>query len=837
MDSKQDLAKYVTEHIDSAIEKEDIKIYYQPIIRALTGEVCGKEALARWDDPEHGLMEPKDFIPVLEENKLIHKLDSFVIKKICGHYNHCENRKDPLIPISFNLSWLDFELCDVLSVINTEVEKNRVPREMIRIEINENLIVHDRELIGRKIKELSEEGYDIIMDDYGSGHSSLNILKSFIFDELKVDMRILWGEDERSKKLIEYLVSMAKSVGVKTVAESVETKEQVEFLTNIGCEKLQGFYFGKPMFYWDLVPYLREKGMSVEPVSLQSYYDRIVQTDIREKQSSSYAIVEFEEERSHYLYLNEEYSENVKSIGITDLIMLESLCNDTESSLNSKFRQMIKRSKERKTEQVMNFVRNGNYCIVKFSFLAGTKRRDAYEVELVNLSRDSRVNHLKKINDALEGVYSVFDRVVQYDLTKDRVSVLHRDTGYTEKYDSNSFSDNINRYINNEIYADDRERYRQFADMKNVEERISKSGRSYIAGCFRFKSQSGNYVWREQYIILSRGNEEERKLLFCTKEVDEKQLALILELSSFIYGESDGKKSGKQLEISDSLLWKTTVETCPVGVFWKDMNRRFLGVNKAFLEYYGFESEDQVLGKTDEEMNWHVDPVPFMEAEKAVLNNGAVIRDSVGKCLARGENRDILVNKTPIYKDGRIVGLLGYFRDITERTNQFDQLKTASMIDEVTGVLNIKGLMDAVIRYANAYQDNKKDFAMAVFHIDQYRAIKDEYGAEHSNKVMMAVAEKLRKRVGSTAVLGRPDADVFLVIRQVESREEGPSFMQTISNDISSVRMVDNIPCTLYSSAGYASYSESGSQEALYSAAMKRMNDQMERMRRFTGGF
>ncbi|MCR4589928.1 MAG: EAL domain-containing protein [Lachnospiraceae bacterium] len=828
------LAKYVTEHIDSAIENEDIKIYYQPIIRTLTGEVCGKEALARWDDPELGLLEPKDFIPVLEENKLIHKLDCFVISKICSHYDHCLGRNDPLIPISFNLSWLDFELCDIIAVLNAEVERNRMPREMIRIEVNESLIVHDRELIGQKLKELHEEGYEIVMDDFGSGHSSLNILRKYVYDELKIDMRLLWGDDDRSKKLIEQLISMAKSLGVKTNAESVETKGQRNFLTSIGCEKMQGFLFGEPMFYWDLLPCLREKGMSTEPLSLKGYYDRIGLADIMKKRNSSYAIVELAEGHSHYLYFNDEYRENIQSIGITDLTMLESLCNDNESALNLKFMQMIRRSKERETEQVMDFVWKGNYCIVKFVFLAGNRKKDAYEVELENLSRDSRVNHLQKINDALEGIYSVFDRVVQVDPVKDRVNILHKETGFAEKYDSNSFSENIGKFIKSEIYADDRERYRQFSDIRNIEERIGKSGRNYIAGCFRFKNQNGNYVWREQHIILSGGRDDERKFLFCTREVDEKQLALIMELSSFVSGKSD---SVKGMEIGDGPLWKTMVEICHVGLFWKDRDRRFLGVNKAFLDYYGFESDEEVIGKTDEEMNWHVDPEPFRIDEENVIRNGVVIKEAIGKCLARGEIRDILVNKAPVYKEGKIVGILGYFRDITERASQYGELKTVSVTDQVTGVLNVRGLMDAASGYESAYRDNRKDYAMTVFHIDQYEGIRKEYGKEHCDRVMAAVAERIKKKAGASAVIGRSAADVFLIIRQVESPEEGPSFMQSISNEISAIREVDSIPCTIYTSAGYAAYSESGSAEALYTAAMKRMNDQMERMRRFTGGF
>jgi len=838
MAEKRDLDGYVAEHIEEAIEKEEIKIYYQPIIRTLTGEVCGNEALARWDDPVYGLLEPASFIPILEERRLIHKLDLFVIKKICSHLSHCTARKDPLIPISFNLSYMDFELCDVIEALNSETEKNQVPRQMIRVEINESLVVHTKERIKEKINELHSEGYEIVMDDFGTGRSSLNILKDYKFDELKIDMRVLWGEDDRSGKLMGYLCSMAKALGIKTAAESVESREQMEFLRKIGCEKLQGFFFEKPMFYWDLLPSLREKGLKAEPLSLKTYYDLIGQSDIRERRNTSYAIVEFTDDRANFLYLNEKYYENIISLGITDLNMLEDICNDPESTLNIKFLQMIKRSKERGSEQVVDFVWRGNYCIVKFRYLSGSRNRDAYEIELENLSINSRVSHLQKINDALEGVYSVFDRVVRYDIAKDRVAVLHRDTGFTGKYDSNSFSENINKYIQNEIYPEDRERYRQFSDFTNAGDRIVSSGRSFISGCFRFKTDSGNYVWREQYIIPVRERGTGEQFLLLTKEVDEKQFALLMELSSFISpGFEGGKKVGLSSAISEDILWKNAVESCPVGIFWKDRERRFLGVNRAFLDYYGFESENEVLGKTDEDMSWHVDPVPFKTDEENIIKNGAIIKDVVGKCLAKGVNRDIIVNKAPVLQDGQIVGIIGYFRDITERSAKYDVLRDLSLTDKVTGVLNTLGIMDAVSRYEAAYVENDTDFDMSIFTINHYKDLRNEYGEGFMDSVMAAIALRIKKSVGSTAVVGRPGTDRFLIINQVERPEEGSSFLQKISRDISSIREVDGIPCTIYTSAGHAAYSECGSVEALYSAAVKRMNDQAERMRRFTGGF
>ena len=833
----KDIRQYVTEHIDEAIEKEDIKFYYQPVIRTITGDICEKEALARWDDPVYGLLLPEQFIPVLEEYKLIHKLDTFIIKKVCTHYNHCLNRNEPLIPISFNLSWLDFELCDIVGTLNDEIEKNRIPRDMIRVEINESLLSHDRDLIKNKLKIMHDLGYQIIMDDFGSGHSSINILKDYVFDELKIDMRVLWSEDDRARTIIGYLCSMTKALGIRTVAEGVENEEQVDFLFSKGCEKMQGYYFGKPMFYWDLVTHIKEKGYSTEPLNYKGYYDAISGTDLQAKAGSSFALAEFIDGDFHFLYVNEEYRKNMESMGIPDFATLENICSDPGSEVYRKFNAMLSNAKKWEEEQVSDLVWNGNYCIAKLKVISSLKDTDAVELSIENLSLNPKVNHLEKINNALNSIYSIFDRVVEVNGKKGKIRILHMETALTEKYESDSYLKNLDMYIEKEIYVEDRERYRQFADFKNILDRIGTSGRNYITGCFRFKNTKGNYVWKEQYIILAGSTGKSSKYLICTKDVDEKQFALLMQLSSLVSTGIGGAETDEKPDINDKDLWRSAIDSFDVGIFWKDMNRRFLGVNKVFLDYYGFESVNELLGKTDEDLNWHVDPVPFKSDEERVIKNGDIIRDAIGKCIAKGRNRNIIANKAPIRKDGKIVGLVGYFRDITDVTKKERSLRDTGFTDPVTGMLNTLGLMDSIIRYSEAYEDTHKDFVVIALNINQYKAIRDRYGEKYSDTLMKTIAERIKKQTGVSGVTARPIRDQFVIITQVERPEEGQVIMQALANDLRNIKEIDGVPCTVYTSAGYAAFSETGSGEALYSAAVKRMNDQMERIRRFTGGY
>ncbi|MDO4537075.1 MAG: bifunctional diguanylate cyclase/phosphodiesterase [Coriobacteriales bacterium] len=241
---------YVLSHFDEALEKGYIKVYYQPIVHVATGEVCDEEALARWDDPERGLMGPMDFIPVLEEARLIHKLDLYIVKRSCENMRRRLKRglvKD--VPaVSINLSRLDFELCDIVQEIEKILAYYDVPRGYVSIEVTESALTGNQEFLRGEIDRFRADGFEVWMDDFGSGYSSLNLLKDYTFDLIKLDMGFLrrFDENESSRILLANVIHLIKEMGIKTLVEGVETEEQLRFLQSVSCGKAQGYYFGKP---------------------------------------------------------------------------------------------------------------------------------------------------------------------------------------------------------------------------------------------------------------------------------------------------------------------------------------------------------------------------------------------------------------------------------------------------------------------------------------------------------------------------------------------------------------------------------------------------------------
>ena len=242
------LRNYIVNNIDNAIANGYIKAYYQPLISSDNCCVCGFEALARWDDPYYGLLSPAVFIGTLEDCRQIHKLDLIMIENVCKDFQNARENCIPVVPVSLNFSRLDFELCDIVQYLDECSEKYNIPRDYLDVEITESALTESRDILLDVIAKLKSRGYSIWLDDFGSGYSSLNVLKDYEFDVMKIDMHFLkgFGNNEKTYKILETVVKLSGLLGMKSLTEGIETNEQMYFMRSIGCNKLQGFLFGKP---------------------------------------------------------------------------------------------------------------------------------------------------------------------------------------------------------------------------------------------------------------------------------------------------------------------------------------------------------------------------------------------------------------------------------------------------------------------------------------------------------------------------------------------------------------------------------------------------------------
>lgn len=237
------------DRVKEAIDKKEFCVYYQPIYDAKTKEVVSAEALVRWISPIHGMVSPGLFIPVLEENGFISQVDLYVGTKVKEFLEYLYETNHRLVPISVNLSRMDFFDKKMIKKLLDGIRNSSMPGQFVRYEVTESAYTTLADSDNRTLSELHNMGISILLDDFGSGYSSFSAIREYKFDILKLDMGFISNleKSERTRLIIRSIISMAHSIGMKVVAEGVENKNQYEYLVSHECDYIQGFYFSKPL--------------------------------------------------------------------------------------------------------------------------------------------------------------------------------------------------------------------------------------------------------------------------------------------------------------------------------------------------------------------------------------------------------------------------------------------------------------------------------------------------------------------------------------------------------------------------------------------------------------
>lgn len=240
------IRKFVEDNMEAALANGEFVMYLQPKYSISQNRMVGAEALARWIHPEKGMISPMNFIPLFEKNGFVIKLDQYIWEEACKTIRKWLDQGMEPLPISVNVSRRHLSDGEFVQVLNRLIEKYQIPKKYLEIEITETV---EEEGVDQGVALLKQNGYVLLMDDFGSGYSSLNMLRDTQFDVIKIDRGFLQdfiGSD-RGQKIVEHTIKMAREIGLDLIAEGVETKEQAVFLSDCGCDTAQGFYYAKPM--------------------------------------------------------------------------------------------------------------------------------------------------------------------------------------------------------------------------------------------------------------------------------------------------------------------------------------------------------------------------------------------------------------------------------------------------------------------------------------------------------------------------------------------------------------------------------------------------------------
>ncbi len=233
-----------------ALSQHEVVFYLQPQCRASSGKIVGAEALARWIKPDGTVIPPDEFIPILEKRGLISDLDMYIGEEVCRWQRGWIDSGHTPLPVSINVSVADILYTDLPKYFENLTDRYSLERKLIKIEITESSYISNTTLVRDTVHSLREKGFTVLMDDFGSGYSTLNMLKNLNIDIIKLDAQFLRmdeSNEERSIRILESVTNMTKTIGVPIIAEGVETEKQKDFLLDLGCRYIQGYYFYKPM--------------------------------------------------------------------------------------------------------------------------------------------------------------------------------------------------------------------------------------------------------------------------------------------------------------------------------------------------------------------------------------------------------------------------------------------------------------------------------------------------------------------------------------------------------------------------------------------------------------
>ena len=397
---------YVIDHLDDAIARGEIRAYSQPIIRLIGNRVSEVETLARWESERYGFLRPDEFIPELENHRLIHKLDLEVLRLACSQWNEAK-ALGTNVPFGINLSRLDFELCDIYSEVRAIMARYNVPVDQVHIEVTESALTSNYDIMTSTIKRFRDAGFKIYMDDYGSGYSSVSAMASLDFDVVKIDKSLVdhIEDDERARVVLADTISTIKRLGMQTLCEGVETIDQVMFLRTIGCEKAQGFFFSRPVAHEEILQTLEVNSLYPETAEESEYLNIVGKIDLANGTSAlthgveaaafhgqiPIVVYEAHEEGLRLLTSNLAYTKLLDRLGFTSFDDFVAFTTSRSGKINARAMQAAQLAKETRRPQRFDFIMDNTFCSVAVKFVAQVNGREAYLNIVTSIERSPSV--------------------------------------------------------------------------------------------------------------------------------------------------------------------------------------------------------------------------------------------------------------------------------------------------------------------------------------------------------------------------------------------------------------------------------------------------------------
>ena len=819
------LRLHVLESLDQAIEQGWIRPHYQAVVRSSTGDICNEEALARWIDPTYGPLMPDQFIPDLEEAGELYKLDLHIVDCVIADMHAKQQHGVPIVPVSINFSLRDLVQLDLADEIARRADDAGLPHSLIRIELTESVASSDPVFLRSQIDAMHEAGFEVWMDDFGSGYSSLNTLQEFDFDLIKLDMGFLRSAQvERSHVILAGVVQAAAKLGVGTLTEGVETREQAEFLAGIGCDMLQGYFYAKPDDIQTVISHHEGKdAMGRESFEEARYWNEVSLvsfTDLegREEANSDWvplsefpiAVLEERDGTWRILRSNDSYIEFLESLGILTqpYSNLETMPLPA-GTLDLEFYVAADRSRHSHAwERTFGRMDYGSGYQFYVRYLASTGDTNAF---MVSAAPTMLGSGLGIYGDVPVG-YAVF-RVVLNDAGNEVV-----DAEYV--YANNLYCD-WGGFQLDEIIG------KSFLDVAH------DASRMWFPYCYQaavlgkslhdivFSPETGHWLSFNIAPSLMEGCCVYAFTLADDERHAREELRMGLDTSELIIRISNALNAETDYDVAmNSLLEEMSHVIHPERLYVFERGEH---TSSNTFEWCAEGVEPQI------DTLQHLDNSEFDTWEELLEQSPVVVIPNVEELRDRDERMYWQLSRqgithllaVPFYSGSTLLGYLGADNYILEEDldsirllqsiasfvsarivnkRLMDAIEQMGTTDELTGLPNRRGVDATVSAYLKAHEG--EPYALALMDVDDFKTVNDLHGHETGDAGLRTIARCVEEAFPTGSIVGRNGGDEFVaLVPGDESWLMGEYLKSLLNIDLS--RSNRNAQCSLSLSAGY----------------------------------
>ncbi len=840
--------RFIIEKLEKAIENRDIKPYYQAVIRVLTGEVSGYEALARWDDPEIGRISPGDFVPILEKYQVIKKLDLYIIDSVCRDLREKIDKSIMVVPVSVNLSQQDFFGDDIVTEVDGIANRYGLSSDLFHVEVTESIFATDPRRIGSCIDRFRALGYQVWLDDFGSGYSSLNMLKDFKFDCIKLDMMFMRGfeENHETRVILRSIINMAKNLGIQTVAEGVETQKASDFLKKIGCENIQGFLYSCP----DNIENVFASSLKRESEGMRKYYTRIgkvnllsanpldVQNTGMDSEGLPMAIMEMRRDKLIYLSCNPAYMGHLAELNINTLEEAEVFLNQGKRKLPSVFVNAVNRCKSSGKQESCDYVINGQNCTFQVRHIATYRNRSAFLITSINMSVYTQAARSEKQKALLKFIYTQYNKIDVLDPEEKTIDNIYINSSEYVINSTTMSSDEYSRaFIKSSVHEKDRDRFVEFFVKEKILDKISRTNKEFVTEYFRVRDNEGNYRW-QKFDVIYIEVKKKPKFLVCISDIDIDRVRML--------GELDEKKH--KLPRNPAFMWLSSREFSKMlgyksyndfldGAFYFEVNlTQNTIIDMHFREKSSLSVKDykdrcnDYQGVVQDLINVSVD-IQDLDAVTSFYNRENIIREyNAGNEFGSIEYSSYACGKRTwihsiyhVIKSAETGELFAYFLDydVDEYHRKILKEKEAVETDFLTGLSNRYSAVPVIRDYL--FKNPESSSALIMMDLDDFKHVNDKYGHSAGDEMLKAVARKLKDKFEMYGLVCRLGGDEFLGLLMNKSKQFTDEFLTDLLSKPVTIEYEGNIiSCRM--SAGYSMYPSQGKEyHLLYQMADKGM--------------